>query len=85
MLLECKYCEAVVDAKLLSSYDCYDEEMAVQIKYSFLQCPKCSSPFLAYQEDYGNGWDEPSRLFPVQDKQVNSSLPEPIPEKRVTI
>lgn len=78
MLLECKYCEAVVDARLLSSYDCYDEEMAVPTKYSFLQCPKCSSPFLAYQEDYGNGWDEPSRLFPVQDKQVNPSLPESI-------
>lgn len=78
MLLECKYCEAVVDAKLLHSYDCFDEEMAVPTKYSFLQCPQCFSPFITYQEDYGNGWDEPNRLFPVQDKQVNPDLPDPI-------
>ena len=78
MLLECKYCEAVVDAKLLSSYDYCDEEMDVPIKYSFLRCPKCSSPFLAYQEGNEEGWDEPSRLFPIQDKQVNPFFPEPI-------
>jgi len=78
MLLECNYCEAVVDAKMLHSYDCFDDEMAMPTKYIFLQCPKCSLPFLAYQEDYGNGWDEPSRLFPPKDKQVNPSLPESI-------
>lgn len=78
MLLECKYCEAVVDAKVQASYDCMDEEMGIPNKYSFLRCPKCSSALLAYQEDFGNGWDEPTRLFPVQDKQVNPSLPEPI-------
>ncbi|HLD39511.1 MAG TPA: DUF4145 domain-containing protein [Candidatus Nanoarchaeia archaeon] len=78
MLLECNYCEAAVDAKVLNSYDCFDEEMVIPIRYIFLQCPRCSSPFLAYQEDYGNGWDEPTRLFPPRDKEVNPSLPESI-------
>lgn len=78
MLLECKYCEAVVDAKLLNSYDIIDDEEGIPYRYSFLRCPKCSSPFLAYQNNYGDGWDEPSRLFPPKEKQVNPSLPEPI-------
>ncbi len=79
MLLECRQCEAVVDAKLLHSYTCWDEDVGVPTKYSFLQCPQCSSPFIACQEDYGNGWDEPAiRLYPPQDKQVNPSLPVPI-------
>lgn len=75
MLLECKYCEAVVDAKLLSNYEYYDEKTGFPQKYSFLKCPQCSLPFLAFQEDYGDGWDnEPTRLFPPKDKQVNPSL-----------
>lgn len=79
MLLECKYCEAVVDAKLLNSYECRDEEVGFPQRYSFLRCPQCSSPFLALQEDYGNGWDnESTRLFPPRDKQVNPAFPEPI-------
>lgn len=78
MLLECKYCEAVVDAKVQASYDYLDEDMGLPTKYSFLRCPKCSAPLLACQEDYGDGWDEPARIFPPKDKQVNPSLPEPI-------
>ena len=78
MLLECKYCEAVVDGKIQASYDYFDEETGGPVKFTFLRCPQCSAPLLACQEDYGNGWDEPSRLFPVQDKQVNPDLPEPI-------
>jgi hypothetical protein len=78
MLLECIHCEAIVDAKPLHSYDYFDDEIASPIRFTFLKCPKCSAPFLACQEDYGNGWDEPGRLFPVQEKQINPSLPEPI-------
>jgi hypothetical protein len=77
MLIECKYCEATVDGKVQASYESHSREDP-PIKYSFLRCPKCSAPLIAWQENYGNGWDEPSRMFPPQDKEVNPALPEPI-------
>lgn len=79
MLLECKQCEAVIDAKLLNSYDTFNEKgFSGKMKFSFLKCPKCSSPFLVCRQNYGDGWDEPARLFPSEEKEVNPSLPESI-------
>jgi hypothetical protein len=78
MLVECRCCEAVVDGKLLSSYDIFDADLSIPTKYSFLRCPKCSYPLLVYQEDYGRGWEESERLYPPKEKQVNPELPQPI-------
>lgn len=86
MLIECKKCEAVVDAEVLcyyESYDYYYEKDTLnppdKVKYSFLKCPKCKTPLIACQVDlWGVGWDEPCRIYPPQDKQVNPSFPEPI-------
>lgn len=82
MLIECKNCEAIVDAKILHSYEYYDPIEVLPSKYSFLKCPKCASPFLVGQEDYGpahgDGWSEPYRLYPPQDKQINPLFPKPI-------
>lgn len=79
MFVECKHCEAVVNGEELHSYEAYDPEQGPPIKYSFLKCPKCWAPFLVFQENYGDGWDDdPYRIFPPQDKRVNPSFPEPI-------
>ncbi|MGR3310970.1 MAG: DUF4145 domain-containing protein [Candidatus Brocadiales bacterium] len=86
MLIDCKECEAVVNAKLLcdyESYEDYDEDLpeagGYKVKYSFLKCPKCEMPFIAWQQDeYGFGWSNPYRIYPPQDKRVNPSFPEPI-------
>ena len=79
MLVECKFCEAVVDGDELHSYEVYNPEQGPPVKYSFLRCPKCEDPFLVLQENYGNGWDnDPYRIYPPQDKRVNPSFPEPI-------
>jgi hypothetical protein len=77
MILDCKYCEALVDAILLKDYSGCSEE-GLPYKYSFLKCPKCDSPFLVYQEDIGlDNWDDPYRLYPTQDV-INPFYPEPI-------
>jgi len=48
MIVECKKCEAIVDAQIIASYQ-YGE--SIESKYVFLICPKCRSPFLV-DSDY---------------------------------
>jgi len=74
MIVECKSCEALVDAIILKDYSRCAEN-GPPYKYTFLRCPKCYSPFLVVQEDVGDGWDDPYRLYPTQDK-INPFYPE---------
>ena len=82
MLIDCKECEAIVDAEFLSSFDEQIEEndfIDVANKFIFLKCPRCKKPILAHQQkiDYEE-WEHPYRLYPSQDKQVNPLFPEQI-------
>ena len=78
MIVECKECEALVNAIILKDYSLYNDETGIACKYSFLKCPKCASPFLVIQENFGGDyWDDPYRLYPTQDK-INPFYPEPI-------
>lgn len=77
MLVECKNCEALVDAGVLNTYEGYDPETGPPYKYSFLKCPKCDSPFLVLQERFGDYWDDPYRLYPPQER-INPFYPEPV-------
>jgi len=80
MLVECKTCEAVVDAQLIADYVHFNEEHVVQAKYSFLKCPKCELPFIMLQLDHcdGDGMDEPRRLYPPIDKGISVAIPLPL-------
>lgn len=77
MIVDCKTCEARIDAEVLNSFDYYDPEQGPPGRYSFLRCRSCDSPFLVLQENYGE-WDEPYSLYPPQDTRVNPGLPLPI-------
>jgi hypothetical protein len=79
MLIECKECEAVVDAQILKSYTDTDEAFPeIDFKYSFLKCPICRNPILAIQRSINReGLDEPTRIYPPQDN-VSQSFPEPL-------
>jgi hypothetical protein len=78
MIVECNTCNALVDATVLNDYTGSDPEDGPACKYSFLKCPKCSSPFLTVQENWSNsGWDDPYRLYPLQDR-INYMYPAPI-------
>ena len=45
MILECKKCEALVNAEFISSYVYEDKDLG-RVIYSLLKCPKCGRPFL---------------------------------------
>src|SRR5438477_11339865 len=77
MLMECRTCEATVDATVISSYEYNDPEVPPG-RYCFLKCPRCDSPFLAVQEYFGHGFDEPFRIFPPRQKSLDRSVPEGI-------
>ena len=83
MIVECKSCEALVDALILKDYSGKDysgrdmKKMVRHISIAFWNVQKCNSPFLVVQEDLGGGWDDPSRLYPTQDI-INPFYPEPI-------
>ena len=77
MIIECAHCEAMVDAKVIGSYD-YVAEDDPPGRYSFLKCPKCGMALLVIQEDYGGGLEDPFRIFPPYEDRLNFLIPRPI-------
>lgn len=72
MILECKKCEALVNAEFIASYA--DDNDVLPTTYSLLKCPKCKRPFLTDEDDiFGM-----SCLFPQPDSRVNPNLPVPL-------
>ncbi|MEX0881208.1 MAG: DUF4145 domain-containing protein [Thermoanaerobaculia bacterium] len=79
MVLECKTCEALVEAISIQDYKHVDFEEHCEHIVTLLKCPKCSGPFLIHQEDYGQGPDDlPDVLYPVKETRINPSLPDGI-------
>ena len=82
MLLECRHCEARVDAKELFSYEEGNSpEVPFDAKFTFAKCPVCNSPLLASQMDDPEGkqgWRKPFRLYPPMDSQFYPSVPKDI-------
>ena len=78
MLAECKHCRAIVDAADRGRIEARDEETGVPTRFTLGQCPQCSSPLLLVQEDWGDGWDTPGRLYPPRDDFVGFSVPKSI-------
>jgi hypothetical protein len=86
MILECKSCSAIVDAKVIATHDDggdYDPNGSMiepPGRWTFASCPRCQNPMLAVQCDFGEGFgsDTPTRLFPPEDKrrQLGWTVPE---------
>lgn len=75
MLLECQYCSALVDAIVKASYDDDDGE-SPPVRSTFAMCPQCHAPLLALQENFGNGWDTPRRVYPDDEFRLGVQVPE---------
>ena len=71
MILECKRCEALVNAEFVAKYDAENEVSTI---YSLFKCPKCRSPFLTDEDLISNA----SCLYPRPDLRVNPNLPAPL-------
>jgi hypothetical protein len=73
MILECKACEALVNAEFVASYNHEDKNWGTET-YSLYKCPKCEKPLLTY-ENASWGLD---RLYPQEVNRINPDLPEPL-------
>jgi hypothetical protein len=75
MILECKNCEALVNAELVADYQVQEEdEIGPPTTYSLLRCPRCSRPFLTDEDEvFGLNC-----LYPRPDTRVNPNLPAPL-------
>ncbi len=81
MLIDCPRCEAIVDAKVLSSYDVFRDGDDFATRYSFAKCPQCARPLLAVEDVYGPDYaDDPIRLYPARDMHLSSAVPNAIAE-----
>lgn len=83
MLLECKNCEAIVNAEEICNYSIKVIEteylIEVLIVYRLLKCPKCERPLLTMQQSIENEkLNDPTPIYPPSGKQVNPSLPKPL-------
>jgi len=62
----------------VAEYEKRDPDHGPPERYYFLRCSRCSGPILACQTDYGQGWEEPHKLYPAENIGVDPLLPEPI-------
>jgi hypothetical protein len=70
MIVECKKCEARVDAKLITTHTVND---FLESRFHLLICPKCDSAFLITEDIMGE-----TVLFPPNENSVNPNLPKPL-------
>jgi hypothetical protein len=89
MLLECKECEAIVDAKEIAEHeystivagigpDGRKEEIDFGERVVLVVCPKCDQPMLAYDDVTSHG--DFVRIYPAADRNLHRSVPKPIRE-----
>lgn len=79
MILECKKCQALVNAEYIAHYDFVfdDEEIGVTnmpSRYELWKCPNCNKPFLLDNDDVFGV----AVLYPPEDNRVNPGLPAPL-------
>lgn len=83
MIIECKNCNAHVEAQSKGNFEILSNGEKPSSLYSLLQCTKCSAPMMASQLNIGNmaegdKWDTPVRLFPPSNYRPNPNAPENI-------
>lgn len=79
MIIECSYCEAKVDAKIIAEHtDSPDpEDDPRSFRALLAECPRCKNCLLAGQlEGWEGGWDAPTRLWPSPEEDLSWHIPE---------
>ena len=73
MIIECLYCEAKVDGKVIAAHvSPWGEDYPFDVRTSLIECPACNNALLASQELYDIGpdkqqWSKPIRSWPQPD------------------
>ncbi len=83
MIIECNYCEAKVDAKILAQHEEVDPQDEFRYKISFVECPACKRSLIGCQEFVQISsekweWDDATRVWPDPKKYLDWSIPGPV-------
>jgi hypothetical protein len=80
MILQCKNCQALVNAEYIEGYRYFisegESEMkgSIEGRYELWKCPSCQQPFLLDNDEF---WGH-SVIYPAADNRINPRLPNPI-------
>lgn len=75
MILECKNCQALVNADFVANYDytyTFSDLSDLPARYELLKCPICQNPFLIDSDQLTDGY---LVLYPPPDNRVNPNFP----------
>ncbi|MBS3668003.1 DUF4145 domain-containing protein [Vreelandella boliviensis] len=84
MIIECNYCKANVDAKVIATHESNDPEEPGPFHVSLVECPSCGNALVAGQYEWPVGLegefvlDKPDRMWPEQKKYISLVIPEGI-------
>lgn len=70
----CPHCDEVVAAVVFGTHEDHPQ-WDPPFRYDAAVCPKCDKAMLFVDEDYGQGWDGPYRLFPAQPTKLSDAIP----------
>ncbi|MGW6284839.1 DUF4145 domain-containing protein [Streptomyces sp. NPDC055107] len=77
VLITCPHCERPALAEVVGEAPGHDNDGSPPYLLELARCGKCARPFLAVEEDYGEGWDgEPGVLWPEQQRPLSAHVPE---------
>lgn len=78
LLVACPNCEKPVMATQRGAVEERDPRKGLPALYALLECTTCGQAILVVQEDYGDGWDDPVRLWPSPLRALSSKIPGPL-------
>lgn len=78
--IACPYCDAKVQAKVLTEREYPPGEECEPYKYSFVECTNCGSVLVGWSEwemgeNGDQGWGNPTRQWPEPDTKLHSNIP----------
>lgn len=71
----CPECADAVAAIAHGTSTFYEPSVGPPALWTFCSCPRCDSKMLFIQEDFGEGWDDPWRVFPPQARRMSDAVP----------
>lgn len=74
-VLLCPECETATLAASRGTVEVRDPTYGPPSLYSLVRCSKCTNPALLVQEDFGQGWDDPVRIWPHNERLLSSAIP----------
>jgi hypothetical protein len=89
MILECRECQALVDAGENCRYSWGDPSDGPREVFVFSNCPRCGRPFLTLHEDLGADehhytiLSDPEILYPNPGIRLSPNLPRPIQQSHL--